>query len=518
MKPDSHIFSLDHDLSWDQLIERLPGSVHRALPREMVRNFYDSFDWRLYRAGTVLEEQRCGGESRLLWRPLGSGVPLHEGPGPVPRFARDCAPQSLRHQIQSAMGPRAFLARLVLSSRIELLQLGHGDGKTLVHVSLEENTVTSPQGGRGMGLCRRIQILALQGHEDAGCRLAADVKSVLSLKGSTDDVMVEALRTVGERPGDYSSKIRIPLTRKTLTAEALQAILLHLLHIMEANEAGVCNDTDPEFLHDFRVALRRTRAALGQIKGVIPPKVLKRFRREFAWLGAITGPTRDLDVYLLHYDADRLSLPAELQDKLDPLHRHLLRQQQMEQAKLARALKGERYENLLREWRHFLESEAFGAGSVNGARPVEQTACERIWKVYRRTLKEGEAIDKDSPAEALHELRKTCKKLRYLMEFFRSLFPADEIRRLIKALKGLQENLGAFQDLQVQSAFVCQVSEEMGRAEAEDPGTKAAMAILVEKLAADQQKARNIFEKRFRRFARPEHGRLFHKLFNQKMT
>lgn len=513
MKSDTDSFCLNHSLSWDQLIDRLPGPMDREPPRKMVRTFYDSFDWRLYRAGTVLEEQRCDGESRILWRRLKSGAPLHQITGPVPRFAREFVPQSLRHRFESVMGVRAFLPRVILNSRVQSLNFRNNDGKSVVRLTLEENAVRCPGEKRVVILPHRVQIIPVEGHNDARRRLARDVKSAVSLKPSSDDVMVEALQAVGERPGDYTSKIRVPLSRKTSAAEALRVILLHLLNIMEANEAGVCSDVDPEFLHDFRVAVRRTRAALGQVKGVLPPEVLERFRPEFAWLGAITGPTRDLDVYLLHYDHYRLSLPLEFHDKLDPLRRYLVAQQKMEQATLAGELKGERYENLVREWRHFLESAQIGAMPVNGARPVEQVARERIWKVYRRTLKEGEAIHDASPAAELHELRKTCKKLRYLLEFFRSLFPADEIGSLIKALKVLQDNLGAFQDLQVQSTFLRRSSEEMCREAATGPGTLSAMGILVEKLEGEQRKARQGFEKRFRRFTRPEHARLFKKLF-----
>ena len=48
-------------------------------------------------------------------------------------------------------------------------------------------------------------------------------------------------------------------------------IHLALLGILLANEPGLRANLDTEFLHDFRVAVRRTRALLGQIKQVFPP-------------------------------------------------------------------------------------------------------------------------------------------------------------------------------------------------------------------------------------------------------
>ena len=59
-------------------------------------------------------------------------------------------------------------------------------------------------------------------------------------------------------------------------------------------------------------------------------------------------------------------------------------------------------------------------------------------------------IDDDSPDEALHRLRIDAKKLRYLLEFFRALYPPKEIGAVVGALKSLQDNLGDFNDLSVQ--------------------------------------------------------------------
>ena len=47
------------------------------------------------------------------------------------------------------------------------------------------------------------------------------------------------------------------------------------------------------------VALRRTRSLLGLLKEVFPVVRVERFRKEFRWVGAVTGPARDLDVFML---------------------------------------------------------------------------------------------------------------------------------------------------------------------------------------------------------------------------
>jgi CHAD domain-containing protein len=271
---------------------------------------------------------------------------------------------------------------------------------------------------------------------------------------------------------------------------------------MTRNEQGILDDIDTEFLHDFRVAVRRTRTALSQIKGVFPRRVLDRFGPQFAWLGRLTTPTRDLDVYLLQFDAYRRALADGVRDDLGPLRQFLERRRAAAQAELVAGLRSPRYRRLVEGWRGFLASPCPRHSSLpHASRPVREVADHRIWKMYKRVIREGEAISPASPDEELHELRKSGKKLRYLLEFFASLYPPEQIKRSIKALKILQDNLGEFQDLSVQMLTLRDFAEQMV-AEGETPSeTLIAMGMLVDQLAKRQHAAREAFAARFEQFA-----------------
>jgi CHAD domain-containing protein len=133
--------------------------------------------------------------------------------------------------------------------------------------------------------------------------------------------------------------------------------------------------------------------------------------------------------------------------------------------------------------------------------------------MYRRVRKEGRAVAPDSPAEELHELRKSCKKLRYLLEFFSSLYPRAQIGALVKMLKVLLDNLGRFQDLAVQAEHLREIAEQMsveGRAETE---TLLAMGALVGDLLGQQQQARVELAQVFADFDAPGNRSLFRDLF-----
>jgi CHAD domain-containing protein len=82
------------------------------------------------------------------------------------------------------------------------------------------------------------------------------------------------------------------------TDAAVKRILRGLHDTLRRNEPGTLAEIDTEFLHDYRVTVRRTRALLGQLGAAFPARVTDRFRRHFAGLAEVTGPARDWDVFL----------------------------------------------------------------------------------------------------------------------------------------------------------------------------------------------------------------------------
>ena len=313
---------------------------------------------------------------------------------------------------------------------------------------------------------------------------------------------------------ENSSKLNLGLDPAMRADEASKLIMHRLLDIMMQNEAGTRIGTDTEFLHDFRVAIRRTRSALSQIKAVFPKQIVDRYKTEFAWLGQITTPSRDLDVYLLTFDEYRDSLPLSMQADIEPLRDFLIRHQKLENKALVKALDSARYRRIITNWRSFLEQPVNERSTLkNAGRPVLDVACERIWRIYRVALKEGNAINAESPAEALHELRKTCKKLRYLMEFFQSLYPSSDIKELIRILKTLQDNLGDFQDYEVQVSTLKKFSHQMVDEGRVPPDTLLAMGILIDGLERRQRQAREEFSGRFAGFSQQHNQERFRQLF-----
>jgi CHAD domain-containing protein len=270
---------------------------------------------------------------------------------------------------------------------------------------------------------------------------------------------------------------------------------------------------DSEFLHDYRVAVRRTRSALTQVKKVFPDDRTEHFKERFAWLGQITGPTRDMHVYLLGFDDYRDSLPQDFQKDLEPLRAFLRAHQKLEHGRLVKKLASAEYKKLMEEWRDFLKETDLDPASKHGGKPLAEVANKRIYKMAQRVFDEGDAIDAQSPPEDLHELRKSCKKLRYLMEFFQSIYPPAKIGGLIREIKRLLDNLGDYQDLEVQASKLREFAHQMVKEGDTPADTLLAMGMLVDGLLRRQQEKRGEFKERYARFADKENRQRFRVLF-----
>ena len=120
-------------------------------------------------------------------------------------------------------------------------------------------------------------------------------------------------------------------------------------------------------------------------------------------------------------------------------------------------------------------------------------------------LDEGGKIRADSAASHLHDLRKDAKKLRYLIECFALLFPADRRKSFVKRLKDLQDNLGEYQDTEIHAAELRRIAHDMHDLGA-STDTMLALGDLAARLDERQRNARNEFVARFADYDSDRHG------------
>lgn len=506
-------YRLPPHLSIDELCQKLAAQLVYRGRGHLKRIFLDSFDRRLHRAELTLAVQESDGHADLVCRKSSDSSVLASIPWqrPPPRFAGDLNVLDRKPRWSKLLGVRALLPLVTLDCNAHSYE--HPDGALRLWLGDTWSHILGREDAQPIGAW-----LFLEVDSEAMAFLAPTTTLSACIQDLQPvDSLNHALNALDRNPEPGEGMPEPPLSADQRADAAVKGILLKQLALIEANEPGVLARWDSEFLHDFRVAVRRTRSLLGQIKGIFPAKVVRQYGAAFAWLGQITGEPRDLDVYVPGFDQLKARLPKALREDLEPLRAELSERLDQTYRRLHRQLAIRRYRRVLTSWRAYLEQPVPRRPSAPHARlPFKQVAAARIRKLFRRAVRQGRAIDEDTPAEQLHELRKTCKKLRYLIEASQELYPDDAIRPAIRQLKQLQEYLGEYQDIHTQIAWLQALADGLRDRPEIPTRTLLAMGALQGILERRQEKLRADLPHRFKAFGGKEARTHFQALFRDR--
>jgi CHAD domain-containing protein len=499
--------ALDADAAVDLLAERLE---FEASPRRIVdRRFLDSFDGRLRAAG-LRAEVRDGMLS--VHEP---GAPVREVA--VARRKRHLAdelpPGVVRDRLAGVLGVRALLRAVRVRSTLQQLDVLNRDAKTVVRLSLERAEAVGA-GGRRVALAPRLSVEGVLGYEKDYERTLSLLRDAQGFEPAPESLYDAAVTAVGGRPEGVASKPRVELAAGTPAHSAAAIVLGELADLAEANLPGAIADLDSEFLHHLRTSIRRARSVLRELKGVHDAEAVAHLRAELKWAQALTGPVRDLDVQLLEWDSLVAPLGRERANELAALRALLARDRARELVRQRRGLRGKRFVAALRAWRELAAAPA-PTGDTTAAVPIEVVAGARIRSVYRGMVRDGGRIDDESDPEALHDLRKRGKELRYLLELFGSPFPEAVVKPMIATLKDLQDVLGRFQDRAVQADELRGLADDLA-AEPGGPAALLALGPVLDAVLADQRDARRAFAEAFAPFAASDQRKLVRDTFPKR--
>ncbi len=479
------------------------------------RTWLDTFDWRLYRGGLILQFEQARRGGRLLLSQADGTPQAEQAVTSWPRRPPlDLPDGPVRDRIIVLTRPRALLPIVRAVSTARVTRLLNADGKTVARLVADHVTVTAPsqpaaghaalsQPATTAELAPRLAVTEVRGYPGQARKASALLAAVPGVAPASQGTFLAALTALGRHPADYSSSVAAQITAELPAPVAVARLLLRLLDTLESNVDGVLRDIDSEFLHDLRVAVRRTRSAIKLLGAVLPDKLAEHYQAEFKWLGDVTTPVRDLDVHLLGFDAMASGVEAASPADLEPLRAFLARRRALEVRRLAAALRGPRFRAIADDWRKAL-LELRDDGGPRRRRPTARTlALSTTGRAFRRIAARGAAITPASPPESLHDLRKRAKELRYLLEFFAPVHDPVAYRKVVGDLKQLQDCLGDFQDSEVQRDEISSLAEAMLAERAAPAATLLAMGEIAAKLARSQLQARDEFAARFARFAGP---------------
>ncbi|WP_052261470.1 CHAD domain-containing protein [Ruegeria sp. ANG-S4] len=497
----SAFFVVPDGLSAETLAQALDRYTVESRPRQPERAFalLDCHDQSLQQSGRLLIE--AAGMLRLYDNRGDSVSQRLKGRG---RFPKDFPEGPMKQALSGFPKLRALgVVGEGHISRADFLVL---DELQKTQAKLHVTALSSPN--------ERVELVQVEGLRGYDRAFSAVSSAIAGIKGAQADVAAVFPQLF---PGQarYQAKPHIPLGKTEPASEAATDIISTYLGVARQNEAGVIKDIDTEYLHDYRVSLRRIRSVLSLFKGVYSEAETAGLKRVFSDLMQPTGRVRDLDVYLLEKESFFNLVPVSLNAGLEEMFDAFQKERARELNRLSRWLRGSEYEKTMRSLAARFESATDLASGPSANLGAYEYACALIWKRYRKVCKLARSITPDTPDEVVHDLRIHCKKLRYLMEFFGPLFDDKGFKTIIKPLKRLQDNLGLFNDCSVQQEALLEfVSTSSGRSGQINGQLAMAVGGLIAVLDQRQRQERDRVIANFEHFDSPKIRQLFRTLFH----
>lgn len=463
--------------------------------------FLDSFDGRLFRAGYIFVHSNLHLKLvsylntiemiQISWR--------KKAPA-----AADQLPSEIRENISGFLGVRALMIKLSVDLSSKDFTVFNADQKIIAHGRWVESRESGKRNGPVKTFCF---IDPLRGYSAEVDKLTAGWPGF-----ETYPVFENALLKLYNTDLTDYSKPDFKFTEDHGMAAAIKEILQQSFDIMRKNEQGIISDIDTEFLHDFRVSGRRMRSVFSLLKGVLDPEMTAKLVNDLKTIGKFSGPLRDLDVYLLRENEYKNLLPADWDtDTIHTLFVTLKKRRNLALRNMRAFLQSGEYSDMTARWEVFFEN--YENFVVNDP-PLTETASALILGHYKKVVKRGKKLTVTSPDEKFHNLRIVCKKLRYLIEFFSSLYPQEAVNDAIKQLKALQDNLGDFNDLSVQ---IDQLYAYLNNLKSSDNSLLIReISALIAVLNYKKILLRQAFKGLFKKFISKKNENLFYTLFGQK--
>lgn len=412
----------------------------------------DSFEWGLYKKNTLAirhEDHSISlyNEENLLDSELAMRI---ENISARSRFCWDFPDSPAKDFLTRVLGLRALYPVFNGSLKIEHLNLQDKEGKILVFCQL--TSLFSSDKPR-TPLIRQLNLFPVTGYPEE-FKQAVDALFELGAFEPTLKPLDTILNAIGVTPQPYNVKPKLSLSPQATARASVSTIISTMIEKQRLTEFGVIKDIDTEFLHHFRVALRMVRAAITQLKEVFPQQDVTELKARFDAIGRETNQLRDLDVFILDKSRYLNLLPVSLRDGLLPMFNDFESSRATEVKRIGRWLSSRAYKKEMEALQALFEQGYSSLETEWSEKSTIELAITKIHKRYKKIQKASAKITHETPDEAIHSIRIDCKKLRYLLYFFGNLFNKKQVKTFGAHLKSLQDILGIFNDLSVQSDFL----------------------------------------------------------------
>ena len=293
--------------------------------------------------------------------------------------------------------------------------------------------------GRKRAPIREVEIESVEGDPAAVFEAAERLLEKVALHSSSVSKAQRGYALARGEPAAPRKAVPVALARNASLDTAARRVIAAALTQMQANAPHVPAGDD-EYLHQFRVGLRRLRAAVRQFAELFDADSLRSIRADGRWLSRLTGEARDWDVFAAE-TLDALEGDARVKESVQEARAAA-------RARLAVALGSTRYAAFALRFTRWLARPAHAV-----PRPARVVAARALERQHRKALRALHGVAALAPGER-HRVRIRLKRLRYACDALASLFAAKDAEAYIDALAQLQKVLGAAMDARVAMRLV----------------------------------------------------------------
>lgn len=443
-------------------------------------DYYDTFDLSLYRNGAIL----CLRGNTFFLFSMESGRDIEKqklsGSSP-PRFWWDFHHEQIRKYLKSNIDIKSLLKLGSLKEERTSFVVQNTECKNVGRGSIHNRSITTPSKDQ-FQLPSIFAVTPLKGFEseiDIVCRKLQPYFEKASVKSIFISLITESGYKVRLEKLKYPPKIDAHWS----ACYAIKTAALHLIEEFELYRPGIIDDIDTEFLHNYRVALRRLRAITGQMKYELPGHNAETVLSSLKTISSYTGNLRDLDVLLLHrrYYIERV--PRQLRRGLELFFKYIEGERQKSHERTAAYFASKEYTDTVSTVKNIFTLRNDKLCNKNSG-PVRPAAAETIEKRFKKLRKKIGQFSHNK--EIIHSIRIDCKKVRYLLELFSQLFPGKGMKKMIKELKQFQNRLGNLHDIFVQQEMLLRSVHTMEESVCSSPEATAAVGGLITALSGKE--------------------------------
>ncbi|OGV62363.1 MAG: hypothetical protein A3K19_15940 [Lentisphaerae bacterium RIFOXYB12_FULL_65_16] len=357
---------------------------------------------------------------------------------------------------------------------------------------------------RGMTLRRDRLILRVINEAYRGSLPWARTKADLWRRVMPIGIEIKPAARTGRKGGMFRGVVR----PGDSAVSALRRLLYFHLRAVVDNRDGAMVGNNPEHLHDIRTAARRATTAMQVFRKLSRGTSIRQAQNAMReWMRRL-GPMRDLDVWLEFLATAAIARTRRRNSMWPAWLATERKRREILQKELRAALTGPAYQDAIKALLQLARFD-LGAEDARGASTSARTFLARkLRRALRRLEKRASRVDWDrrlSPeevnSEAMHELRRRCRRVRYLAEFGEPLF-GDIGHDLTLRLSSVTRALGELHDMDVGLEYLV----------TNQPGVPKDLAPLLRR-----HRARHLteFRKAFRRLQQPRFQRRLRKALGQ---